>query len=134
MTLIGFPEKKDILRLYLVLLYEEDRECCYLSNMIALHEEPILTHSTAQVIGLDVLNGVCLKNKFSAFSPPSSCLGSYHFLDLFSSQASVETSVKDMVGPFVTKRKPFEQKLSTHNNRKAIHAKLSQMIFTIRHT
>ena len=63
--------------------------------------------------------------------PPSSCLGSYHFLDLFSSQASVETSVKDMVGPFVTKRKPFEQILSTYNKRKA---KLSQMIFTIRHT
>ena len=74
------------------------------------------------------------KNKFIAFSSPSSCLGSYHFLDLFSSQASVETSVKDIVGPFVTKRKPFEQKLSTHNKRKAIHAKLSQMIFTIRHT
>ena len=74
------------------------------------------------------------KNKFIAFSPPSSCLGSYHFLDLFSSQASVETFVKAMVGPFVTKSQPFEQKLSTHNKRKAIHAKLSQIIFTICHT
>ena len=103
--------KNDILRLFLVLLHGEDRGCCYLSNMIALHEEPILTHSTAQAIGPDVLNGVCLKTNSVLLAPPSSCLGSYHFLDLFSSQASVETSVKDMVGPFVTKRKPFEQKL-----------------------